>query len=352
MSERLVQPITLYPLPITILESAMQMDELLQTALSDIAAAQSLEAIETLRVQYFGKKGALTELSKLLGQASAEEKPILGAKVTALRSAITEAMNGKKSVLDAAALSEKLAKELIDVSLPGRDAELGSLHPVTLTIARITDWFAQLGFSVEQGPEIEDDVHNFEALNIPETHPARAMHDTFYFDSGLLLRTHTSPVQVRTMAHQQPPLRIIAPGRVYRCDSDQTHTPMFHQIEGLVVDKTANFAQLKSLLEAFLIHFFDDENLKVRFRPSYFPFTEPSAEVDIATTVLGGRWIEVLGCGVVHPNVLRHAGIDPEEYTGFAFGLGIERLAMLRFGVPDLRMLFENDVRFLRQFQA
>jgi phenylalanyl-tRNA synthetase alpha chain len=330
----------------------MDMDALLTTALAEIAGADSLDAIEALRVHYFGKKGALTELSKQLGQASAEEKPILGAKVTALRNAIMEALNGKKAALESAVLAEKLAREQIDVTLPGRAAQMGSLHPVTLTIQRITDWFAQLGFSVEQGPEIEDDVHNFEALNIPETHPARAMHDTFYFDSGLLLRTHTSPVQVRTMAHQQPPLRIIAPGRVYRCDSDQTHTPMFHQIEGLVVDKQANFAQLKALLEAFLVHFFDDAELKVRFRPSYFPFTEPSAEVDIATNLLGGRWVEVLGCGVVHPNVLRHAGIDPEEYTGFAFGLGVERLAMLRFGVPDLRMLFDNDVRFLRQFQA
>lgn len=330
----------------------MDMDALLTTALAEIAGADGLDAIEALRVHYFGKKGALTELSKQLGQASAEEKPILGAKVTALRNAMIDAMNAKKTSLEAAALSEKLAREQIDVTLPGRAAEMGSLHPVTLTINRITDWFAQLGFSVEQGPEIEDDVHNFEALNIPETHPARAMHDTFYFDSGLLLRTHTSPVQVRTMEHQKPPLRIIAPGRVYRCDSDQTHTPMFHQIEGLVVDKQANFAQLKSLLEAFLVHFFDDAELKVRFRPSYFPFTEPSAEVDIATNLLGGRWVEVLGCGVVHPNVLRHAGIDPEEYTGFAFGLGVERLAMLRFGVPDLRMLFDNDVRFLRQFKA
>jgi phenylalanyl-tRNA synthetase alpha chain len=330
----------------------MDMDTLLQAALREIAQADGLEALENVRVNYFGKKGLLTELSKQLGQASPEEKPILGAKVSALRTAINEAFESKKNAMSAALLEAKLARESIDVTLPGRGVDVGSLHPVTLTIARINDWFAQLGFSVEQGPEIEDDVHNFEALNIPETHPARAMHDTFYFDSGLLLRTHTSPVQVRTMARQAPPLRIIAPGRVYRCDSDQTHTPMFHQIEGLVVDKTANFAQLKALLESFLVYFFDDPELKVRFRPSYFPFTEPSAEVDIATNLLGGRWVEVLGCGVVHPNVLRHAGIDPEEYTGFAFGLGVERLAMLRFGVPDLRMLFDNDVRFLRQFQA
>lgn len=330
----------------------MDMDTLLQAALREIAQADGLEALENVRVNYFGKKGLLTELSKQLGQASPEEKPILGAKVSALRTAINEAFESKKNAMSAALLEAKLARESIDVTLPGRGVDVGSLHPVTLTIARINDWFAQLGFSVEQGPEIEDDVHNFEALNIPETHPARAMHDTFYFDSGLLLRTHTSPVQVRTMARQAPPLRIIAPGRVYRCDSDQTHTPMFHQIEGLVVDKTANFAQLKALLESFLVYFFDDPELKVRFRPSYFPFTEPSAEVDIATNLLGGRWVEVLGCGVVHPNVLSHAGIDPEEYTGFAFGLGVERLAMLRFGVPDLRMFFDNDVRFLRQFQA
>jgi phenylalanyl-tRNA synthetase alpha chain len=330
----------------------MDMDSLLQDALFQINEASDLESLETVRVTYFGKKGALTELSKLLGQVSAEEKPVLGAKVSALRQTINEAFESKKQALSDALLAAKLASESLDVSLPGRNVDLGSLHPVTQTIARINDWFAQLGFTVEQGPEIEDDVHNFEALNIPETHPARAMHDTFYFDSGLLLRTHTSPVQIRTMERQQPPLRIIAPGRVYRCDSDQTHTPMFHQIEGLVVDKTANFAQLKALLESFLVYFFDDPDLKVRFRPSYFPFTEPSAEVDIATNLLGGRWVEVLGCGVVHPNVLTHAGIDPEEYTGFAFGLGVERLAMLRFGIPDLRMLFDNDLRFLRQFQA
>jgi phenylalanyl-tRNA synthetase alpha chain len=330
----------------------MDMDSLLQNALIQIREASDLETLETVRVYFFGKKGALTELSKQLGQASAEEKPILGAKVSALRQAINEAFDAKKKSISDALLASKLATESLDVSLPGRNVDMGSLHPVTQTIARINDWFAQLGFSAEQGPEIEDDVHNFEALNIPKTHPARAMHDTFYFDSGLLLRTHTSPVQIRTMERQQPPLRIIAPGRVYRCDSDQTHTPMFHQIEGLVVDKTANFAQLKALLESFLVYFFDDPELKVRFRSSYFPFTEPSAEVDIATNLLGGRWVEVLGCGVVHPNVLSHAGIDPEEYTGFAFGLGVERLAMLRFGIPDLRMLFDNDVRFLRQFQA
>ncbi|MCH9742823.1 MAG: phenylalanine--tRNA ligase subunit alpha, partial [Proteobacteria bacterium] len=251
----------------------MDMDTLLQAALSEIAQADGLEALENVRVNYFGKKGSLTELSKQLGQASPEEKPILGAKVSALRTAINEAFESKKNAMSAALLEAKLASESLDVTLPGRGVDVGSLHPVTLTIARINDWFAQLGFSVEQGPEIEDDVHNFEALNIPETHPARAMHDTFYFDSGLLLRTHTSPVQVRTMARQAPPLRIIAPGRVYRCDSDQTHTPMFHQIEGLVVDKTANFAQLKALLESFLVYFFDDPELKVRFRPSYFPFT-------------------------------------------------------------------------------
>lgn len=330
----------------------MQTEALLQTALADIAAADSLETIEALRVQYFGKKGQLTELNKQLGQVPPEDRPAVGAKVVALRTAITDAMNARFEALSSAALNARLEQERLDVTLPGRQAELGSLHPVTLTINRINDWFAQLGFVVAQGPEIEDDVHNFEALNIPKTHPARAMHDTFYFDSGLLLRTHTSPVQVRVMENQQPPLRVIAPGRVYRCDSDQTHTPMFHQIEGLVVDKEANFAQLKSLLEAFLQAFFEDAELKVRFRPSYFPFTEPSAEVDIATNLLGGRWVEVLGCGVVHPNVLRHAGIDPEEYTGFAFGLGVERLAMLRFGIPDLRMLFDNDVRFLRQFQS
>jgi phenylalanyl-tRNA synthetase alpha chain len=261
-------------------------------------------------------------------------------------------LNEKKTELEKAILDAQLASETIDVSLPGRGLDMGGLHPVTRTLRRIETIFSKAGFDVETGPEIEDDWHNFEALNIPETHPARAMHDTFYFDEKTVLRTHTSGVQIRTMENKDAPMRIIAPGRVYRCDSDQTHTPMFHQVEGLVIEENASFAQLRTLIIEFLRQFFEDENLKVRFRPSYFPFTEPSAEVDIATNLFGdGRWIEVLGCGMVHPNVLKNVDVDAEQYSGFAFGLGVERLAMLRYGVTDLRQFFENDLRFLKQFK-
>ena len=289
---------------------------------------------------------------KTLGQLSAEERPLAGQWINETKQAIQDAIAAKKSALEAAKLAYQLEAEAVDVTLPGRRVDLGGLHPVTRTLRRIETLFARSGFEVATGPEIEDDWHNFGALNIPETHPARAMHDTFYIDESTVLRTHTSGVQVRIMENNKPPIRIIAPGRVYRCDSDQTHTPMFHQVEGLIVEKDANFAQLMNLLTDFLRHFFEDENLKTRFRPSYFPFTEPSAEVDIATNLFGeGRWVEVLGCGMVHPNVLKNVGIDPEEYTGLAFGLGVERLAMLRYGVKDLRQFFENDLRFLKQFK-
>lgn len=319
-----------------------------QSALLDIT---DLKALDAIRVEFLGKKGRITDLMKALKDVPAEERPVRGAQINEVKEAIVLLLEEKKSQLEHQALAAKLAEERVDVTLPGRNLGTGTLHPVTKTLERIESIFAQAGFKVVQGPEIEDDWHNFGALNIPETHPARAMHDTFYFDATTLLRTHTSPVQIRTMLSQQPPLRIIAPGRVYRCDSDQTHTPMFHQVEGLVIDKQANFSQLISLLTDFLRVFFEDDALQTRFRPSYFPFTEPSAEVDIATQLFGGgRWMEVLGCGMVHPQVLKNVGIDPEEYTGFAFGLGVERLAMLRYGVNDLRMFFENDVRFLKGF--
>lgn len=332
------------------------MQEQLQTIISNaqaaIAEVTELSALDELRVQFLGKKGELTAMMKTLGKLSAEERPKAGQVINEAKQTVQSLLNAKKKELDDAKLAKKLAEETIDVTLPGRDNEIGSLHPVTRTLYRIETLFSNAGFDVEQGPEIEDDWHNFEALNIPETHPARAMHDTFYINENTVLRTHTSGVQIRTMENKKPPLRIIAPGRVYRCDSDQTHTPMFHQVEGLIIEKNASFAQLRALLIEFLRKFFEDENLKTRFRPSYFPFTEPSAEVDIATDLFGdGRWIEVLGCGMVHPNVLKNVGIDPDEYTGLAFGLGVERLAMLRYNVKDLRQFFENDLRFLQQFK-
>lgn len=332
------------------------MQEQLQTIISDAKSAlenvNDLQKLDEIRVQFFGKKGAFTDMMKTLGKLSKEERPQAGQVINEAKQLVQGLMNDKKRELDNAKLQQKLAEETIDVTLPGRDVDLGSLHPVTRTLNRIETLFSKAGFDVEQGPEIEDDWHNFEALNIPETHPARAMHDTFYINEKTVLRTHTSGVQIRTMENKAAPMRIIAPGRVYRCDSDQTHTPMFHQVEGLIVEKGASFAQLRALIIEFLRQFFEDENLKVRFRPSYFPFTEPSAEVDIATNLFGdGRWIEVLGCGMVHPNVLKNVGIDPDEYTGLAFGLGVERLAMLRYNVKDLRQFFENDLRFLQQFK-
>ncbi|MGB0205421.1 MAG: phenylalanine--tRNA ligase subunit alpha [Neptuniibacter sp.] len=312
-----------------------------------VAQATSTQELDEVRVQYLGKKGELTALLKGLGKLSPEERPQAGAKINEAKQALQEKINERKSTLESAALEAKLAEETIDVTLPGRGQELGGLHPVTKTMQRIEEFFASIGYNVEEGPEIEDDYHNFEALNIPSHHPARAMHDTFYFNANTLLRTHTSGVQVRTMEAQKPPLRIICPGRVYRCDYDQTHSPMFHQVEGLIVDKNISFADLKGTLEQFLRAFFE-EDVRVRFRPSYFPFTEPSIEVDIDRG--DGKWLEVLGCGMVHPKVFEYSGIDPEEYTGFAFGMGVERLAMLRYGVNDLRLFFENDLRFLNQF--
>ena len=323
------------------------LDALLAEGKAAAEAASDIKTLDEVRVQYLGKKGHLTQLLKGLGKLSNEERPAAGARINVAKEALSDVLNARKSLLENAALEAKLAAEKVDVTLPGRQPELGGLHPVTKTMDRIEAFFSRIGYSVEEGPEIEDDYHNFEALNIPSHHPARAMHDTFYFDAHRLLRTHTSPVQVRTMEAQKPPIRIICPGRVYRCDYDQTHSPMFHQVEGLIIDKNISFADLKGTLEQFLREFFE-EDVRVRFRPSYFPFTEPSIEVDIDRG--DGKWLEVLGCGMVHPKVLEMSGIDSEEYTGFAFGMGVERFAMLRYGVDDLRLFFENDLRFLSQF--
>jgi len=324
-----------------------------------IETASDIAAVEELRVRYLGKKGALTDLLKNLGQLSAEERPKAGAEINAVKQQLNERLNARKESLQGAAIADQLAKETIDVTLPGRRAETGSLHPITRTIQRMETFFSSMGFEVVEGPEIEDDYHNFEALNIPAHHPARAMHDTFYVDDTHVLRTHTSGVQVRTMEAQQPPIRVICPGRVYRCDSDLTHSPMFHQVEGLLIDETSNFGHLKGLLEDFLQAFFERDDLSVRLRPSYFPFTEPSAEVDIQCVKCSGKgcrvcshtgWIEVLGCGMVNPKVLEMSGLDSETYRGFAFGMGVERLSMLRYGIDDLRLNFDNDLRFLAQF--
>ena len=336
-----------------------ELNQLVTDAKQAIAAAGDLQALDQVRVDFLGKKGRITERMKMLGQLSADERPKAGQAINQAKQAVQQAVEARREALKNAILNTKLAGEKIDVTLPGRQQPAGSLHPVTRTLQRVEDLFSQMGFSVAEGPEIEDDFHNFEALNIPESHPARAMHDTFYFPDGTLLRTHTSPVQVRVMQAHKPPLRVIAPGRVYRCDSDLTHTPMFHQVEGLMVDEQVTFTDLKAILIDFLKSFFESEALQVRFRPSYFPFTEPSAEADIQCVMCGGEgcrvcsqtgWLEVLGCGMVHPNVFKHVNIDSETYTGFAFGMGVERLAMLRYGVNDLRLFFENDLRFLQQF--
>lgn len=324
------------------------LESIVAQAISAVEAASDVAALEALRVEYFGKKGQFTLLMQGLRDVPADERPAVGAKINEAKQAAQEALNAKKVALEEAELNAKLANESIDVSLPGRATDLGGLHPVSITIERVVKFFSELGFSVENGPEIETDYYNFDALNIPDHHPARADHDTFWFDAKRLLRTQTSGVQIRTMEKVQPPMRIIAPGRVYRNDYDQTHTPMFHQIELLYVDKKANFTELKGLLHDFLRAFFE-EDLQVRFRPSYFPFTEPSAEVDVMGK--NGKWLEVLGCGMVHPNVLRQVGIDPNEYSGFAVGMGVERLTMLRYNVTDLRAFFENDLRFLKQFK-
>ena len=334
------------------------LDALVAQALEAVQHSEDVNALEQLRVQYLGKKGELTVLMQTLGKLSAEERPQAGALINAAKSQVQDALNSRKDSLERAALTAKLAAEKIDVTLPGRGQVSGGLHPVTRTLERVEQFFTRIGYSVAEGPEVEDDYHNFEALNIPGHHPARAMHDTFYFNANMLLRTHTSPVQVRTMESQQPPIRIVCPGRVYRCDSDITHSPMFHQVEGLLIDQDISFADLKGTIEEFLRVFFE-KPLGVRFRPSFFPFTEPSAEVDMQCVMCSGHgcrvckqtgWLEVMGCGMVHPTVLQNCGIDPEQYSGFAFGLGIERFAMLRYGVNDLRMFYQNDVRFLRQF--
>ncbi|VXA79223.1 MULTISPECIES: phenylalanine--tRNA ligase subunit alpha [Aeromonas] len=325
-----------------------QLEEVVGQAKADIEGVNDVATLDEIRVKYLGKKGFFTEQMKTLGALSAEERPAAGAVINQAKQQVQDALNERREALEVAVLNQKLAAETIDVSLPGRRIENGGLHPVTRTIERIERLFGEMGFKVERGPEIEDGFHNFDALNIPAHHPARTDHDTFYFNPDLMLRTHTSGVQIRTMEHQQPPIRIIAPGRVYRNDYDMTHTPMFHQVEGLLVDEHASFTELKGILHDFLRNYFE-EDLTIRFRPSYFPFTEPSAEVDVMGK--NGKWLEVLGCGMVHPNVLRSVGIDPEKYSGFAFGMGVERLTMLRYGVNDLRAFFENDLRFLKQFK-
>jgi len=325
-----------------------QLEEVVGQARAEIEGVSDIATLDEIRVKYLGKKGFFTEQMKGLGALSAEERPAAGAVINQAKQQVQDALNERRETLEAAVLNQKLAAETIDVSLPGRRIENGGLHPVTRTIERIERLFGEMGFKVARGPEIEDGFHNFDALNIPAHHPARTDHDTFYFNPDLMLRTHTSGVQIRTMQQQQPPIRIIAPGRVYRNDYDMTHTPMFHQVEGLLVDEHASFTELKGILHDFLRNYFE-EDLTIRFRPSYFPFTEPSAEVDVMGK--NGKWLEVLGCGMVHPNVLRSVGIDPEKYSGFAFGMGVERLTMLRYGVNDLRAFFENDLRFLKQFK-
>ena len=324
-----------------------RVDDIVRDANTAIAAAETLAELDDVRVRFLGRQGRITMASRAIGTLAAELRPEAGRRLNDGKRVIRNALDARKAAFSADALQSRLASERLDVSLPGRGQSSGGLHPVTRTLERISSLFRAIGFEVVEGPELEDDYHNFEALNIPAHHPARAMQDTFYFPDGKLLRTHTSPVQIRVMQSRQPPLRIIAPGRVYRCDSDQTHTPMFHQVEGLMVGEDVSFAHLKGVLHDFLRQFFEADDLEVRFRPSYFPFTEPSAEVDIR----GERgWLEVLGSGMVHPKVLENCGIDSERYTGFAFGMGVERFAMLRYGVDDLRSFFENDLRFLRQF--
>ena len=327
-------------------------------ALDSIEAVLSIEELESLRVYYLGKKGELTALLKGLGSLPVEQRPKAGEDINLAKREIAEFLNEKRLVLKQKELEQKLSQETIDVTLPGRNIDIGGLHPISLTLNSIKSLFFDLGYSEEIGPEIEDDYYNFEALNIPAHHPARAMHDTFYLNESTVLRTHTSPVQVRTMQNKEPPLHIICPGKVYRCDSDITHTPMFHQVEGLVVDKGITFADLKGVVIQFLNSFFE-KDLPVRFRPSYFPFTEPSAEVDMQCTSCGGEgcricghtgWLEVMGCGMVHPNVFKYCNVDTNIFSGFAFGMGVERLAMLKYGVNDLRLFFDNDLRFLRQF--
>ena len=315
-----------------------------------IEAAQDFNALEQIKARYLGKTGELTGLLKTLGQMSPEERKTIGAHINECKNQFQTAFNSKRDALNEAKLQAQLAAEALDITLPGRAQEHGGLHPVTLTLQRVVELFHGMGFEVADGPEIEDDFHNFQALNIPANHPARAMQDTFYVENGDVLRTHTSPIQIRYMLDKkEPPIRIIAPGRVYRVDSDATHSPMFHQAEGLWVEEGVTFADLKAVFTDFIRRFFERDNLQVRFRPSFFPFTEPSAEIDIMGE--NGKWLEVGGCGMVHPNVLKNVNIDPEKYTGFAFGIGLDRFAMLRYNVNDLRLFFDNDLNFLKQFK-
>ncbi|MDP3481705.1 MAG: phenylalanine--tRNA ligase subunit alpha [Sulfuricella sp.] len=335
------------------------LDAILKEAQAAFAGIDNPAELEQAKARYLGKSGVLTEQLKQLGKMPPEERREAGARINQAKDSLEQALKDRREAIQERLLQAQLAQEALDVTLPGRGLGVGGLHPVTRTLQRIEGLFRSIGFSVAEGPEIESDFYNFTALNIPENHPARAMHDTFYVDDQHVLRTHTSPVQVHYMQNHQPPLKAIAPGRVYRCDSDVTHTPMFHQVEGLWVDEQVNFAELKGVLADFMQRFFERDDLKVRFRPSFFPFTEPSAEMDIGCVMCGGTgcrvcshtgWLEVLGCGMVHPNVFGHVNVDSEKYSGFAFGLGVERLAMLRYGVSDLRLFFESDLRFLRQF--
>ena len=327
-------------------------DEIVTEAVSAIAASSDLASLDDVRVRYLGKKGRLTAMLKSLGVLPEAERPAAGQAVNAAKQRLGELLENRRKALDDARVERALEVERIDVTLPARDTRSGGFHPISIVIESIEAIFRHAGFDVVRGPEVEDDYHNFEALNIPAHHPARAMHDTFYLQDGTLLRTHTSPVQIRVMEQQPPPLRIIAPGRVYRCDYDQTHSPMFHQVEGLLIDEAVTMADLKGTLDAFLKSFFARDDLRIRYRPSYFPFTEPSMEVDIKLESAHGvsDWLEVLGCGMVHPKVLENVGIDSERFSGFAFGMGVERLAMLRHGISDLRLFFENDIQFLKQF--
>lgn len=335
------------------------LETLASEASGAIESAADIAGLDQVRVEYLGKKGSITGLLKGLGALTPEERPAAGAEINKVKQLLQEKINQRKDVLENEAVAAKLAGETIDITLPGRGQDTGGLHPVTRTIERIAGFFESVGFETVEGPEIEDDYHNFEALNIPAHHPARAMHDTFYISENTVLRTHTSPVQVRVMEGNEPPLKVICPGRVYRCDSDLTHTPMFHQVEGLLISEDTSFADLKGIVEEFLRVFFEKE-LAVRFRPSYFPFTEPSAEVDIQCVMCNGEgcrvcsqtgWLEIMGCGMVHPKVFEYSNIDTERFSGFAFGMGVERLAMLRYGVNDLRLFFENDLSFLGQFR-
>ena len=323
------------------------LEHTLKEAYEDFDQCQTMTDLDQAKAKYLGKSGVLTEALKSLGKLSAEDRPKVGAEINVVKQGVEEALEKRREAILNASQAKQLAEESLDVTLPSRKEDQGSLHPVTQTLHRVESLFHSIGFSVAHGPQIESEFYNFTALNIPESHPARAMHDTFYIDESYVLRTHTSPVQIRHLEKNKPPLKIISPGRVYRVDSDATHSPMFHQVEGLWVDQQVSFADLKGVIEDFLQNFFENKDLKVRFRPSYFPFTEPSAEMDVSWN---GGWLEIGGCGMVHPEVFKHVGIDSNQYQGFAFGLGIERLTMLRYGVQDLRHFFNNDLRFLQQF--